>query len=149
MRYCYCSPKLSLGLVALVILFPNHARSEDRRAITKIVIEKDGQNLDKSDEIASDLCPKFRPTEKSLREFFLKAYPVPSVFMNHDRYSPCYAEGTVNFNDSKSFGSWRLYSSGTAVLRWDFGGEVHLMRKHNKWHDPFACTYGLGDEGEC
>ncbi len=141
--------KVGVILACLMASQLSRARTEDGRAIRKITIEKVGQNLDKNDVVAAMLCPKFRPTEKSLRDFFLKAYPAPSVFMNHDRYSPCYAEGTISFNDSKSFGSWRLYSSGTAVLSWDFGGGVHLMRKTNKWYDPFACTYGLSDEPEC
>lgn len=146
---CVACMRLIITLIFLTTTLLSYARAEDGRAIRKIVIEKVGQNLEKEDEVASSVCPKFQPTEKSLRAFFMKAYPVPSVFMNHDRYSPCYAEGRISFNDSKSLGHWRVYSSGTAVLTWDFGGEVHLMRKANKWYDPFACTYGLSDEGEC
>ena len=92
-------------------------------------------------------CKKFRPTKSQVIRFFNKAYPVEAAIRN-DRYTTCYAEGSLTFSDNYS-GRWILFSSG--VARFTFLGEdvVYLFYKNNGWHDPFACTYGYSSEGEC
>ncbi len=65
-----------------------------------------------------------------------------------ERYSPCYAVGTLAFSDGH-FGTWTLYSSGTAILSFNRGDVVNLYFQKNRWRDPYACTYGLGDVGKC
>ncbi|MFH5255488.1 hypothetical protein ACGTRS_30080, partial [Burkholderia semiarida] len=67
---------------------------------------------------------------------------------SHERYSSCYAAGTLKFDDGSS-GKWDLSSSGVATFIFTRGDAVTLFYKNNKWYDPFACTYGLGDVGEC
>ncbi|MET1536273.1 hypothetical protein, partial [Burkholderia sola] len=97
---------------------------------------------------AVNACIKFRPTVKQVRNFFSRAYPVEGYMFSHERYSPCYASGTLKF-DGGSSGRWDLSSSGVATFIFTRGDAVTLYYKNNKWHDPFACTYGLGDLGEC
>jgi hypothetical protein len=93
-------------------------------------------------------CKKFRPTKAQIVRFFNKAYPVETYVLTTDRYSSCYARGSLKYSDG-SFGEWFLYSSGTATFTFNRGDSVNYFYKYNKWHDPFACTYGLSSEGEC
>ena len=117
------------------------------RTIKKISILESGVT-NSSDQRLKEECKEFKPTVKQIRRFFLKAYPVPRYFGSHDRYSPCYASGTVVFDD---FGTvkWTITSGGVASLIWSEGDIVDLYYKNNGWFDPTACTYGLGDNGEC
>jgi hypothetical protein len=130
-------------IASMVVLpIPVHART-----IQKIVIESLGQS-DIAEDPPSGGCRSFRPTPKQVREYFNKAYPMPAHFGAHERYSPCYASGTIEFDD-KTSGRWKLTSGGTSTLRWDSGDAVTLFYRGYKWNDPFACMYGLSDEGEC
>ncbi|WP_124471011.1 hypothetical protein [Burkholderia ubonensis] len=100
------------------------------------------------DVAAVNACKKFQPTVKQVGNFFLKAYPVEGYMFSHERYSSCYAKGTLKFDDGSS-GTWELSSSGVATFIFTRGDVVTLYYKNNKWYDPFACTYGLGNVGEC
>ncbi|PCE30005.1 hypothetical protein BZL54_22845 [Burkholderia ubonensis subsp. mesacidophila] len=115
------------------------------RGVKSIEIHEYGKSRDA--EMAG-ACKKFRPTVKQVRNFFLRAYPVEGYMLSHERYSSCYATGALKFDDGSS-GTWKLSSSGVATFIFTRGDVVTLYYKNNKWYDPFACTYGLGDVGEC
>lgn len=117
------------------------------RTVSKVVVESVGQSDIKEDP-PSEGCKAFQPTVKQVREYFKNAYPVPANFGAHERYSPCYAKGTVEFSD-KTSGTWKLSSGGTSTLLWSSGDAVTLFYRAYKWNDPFACMYGLGDEDGC
>ena len=118
------------------------------RTIRDVIILESGRSADPDDPNLSRACKKFRPTAKQVKEFFSKAYPVPKRFAVHERYSACYATGTINFDD---FGTvrWTLSSGGTATIKWDEGEIVDVFNKKNGWYDPNACAYGLSSEIEC
>lgn len=119
------------------------------RTVSSLSIDAAGQ-VDKSlqNEFAASACKKFRPTKAQVIRFFNRAYPVEAYVTTNDRYSPCYATGALRFSDG-SFGQWVLYSSGTAMFTFNKGDVVYLLHKQNKWHDPNACTYGVGDTAQC
>ncbi|WP_439889534.1 hypothetical protein ACS7SF_09385 [Ralstonia sp. 25C] len=118
------------------------------RTVKKITITEVGKSVNQKDEAIVSACKRFRPTIKQLHRYFNNAYPVESYIGTTERYSDCYATGTIEFSDN-SKGVWRLKSSGTSGITWTRGDYVDLFYKHNKWYDPFACSYGLSDEGEC
>jgi len=118
------------------------------RSVVTVVIDEVGQNAEENDRNLTVGCKAFAPTVSQVRRYFLKAYPVESHVLTTERYSPCYATGTVEFSDHSS-GRFQLYSGGTATLFWSRGGSVDLLYKQNRWHDPLACTYGLGDKPGC
>lgn len=117
------------------------------RTIVNVHISETGRSDDDTErEIKS--CKAFQPTEKDIRSFFLKSYPVPAKMGLHDRYSPCFAKGSIEFSDNTR-GTWKISSSGSGTLFWDTGDIDHLFYRDYRWNDPFACTYGLTSEGEC
>jgi hypothetical protein len=141
--------------VAAALILWNLSSAGHARPVEAVVIEKVGQIVDSykndRDPIVTEGCKLFRPTVKQVALFFSKAYPVPLVVRNHERYSPCYATGTIRFGgrySGYSFGTWTLYSSGTASVNWAFGGGFDAYHMPNKWYDPLAGGYGLGDDGE-
>ncbi|MFA8328993.1 hypothetical protein [Burkholderia ubonensis] len=135
--------KLLLALVFLTLQTTTQART-----VRKVTIDETGLNLDTQDSNLTEGCKKFKPTINQVRHYFEKAYPVESHTITTERYSPCYTTGTITFSDNSS-GKFQLYSGGTSTLFWSRGGAVNLLYKKNKWRDPFACNYGLGDEQEC
>jgi len=118
------------------------------RAVRDVIILESGLSADSGDSNLSRACKKFKPTAKQVKEYFSKAYPIPKRFAVHERYSACYATGTIKLD---SFGKvkWVLSSGGTATIKWDEGEIVDVFNKKNDWYDPNACTYGLSIEGEC
>lgn len=119
------------------------------RGVQKVTLEQIGQALDDDDPMVIEACRKFRPSAGQIKIFFSRAYPVEQRYIMHDHYSPCYARGTVLFTDG-SGGEWILYSGGTASLVWRLGQDkVNLFYGRNKWHDPFACTYGMESDDKC
>jgi hypothetical protein len=140
---------LKIGIYVLICTNSYLAHS---RTVKSIAITKSGETAqgykDKGDTWLISQCASFKPTVKQVVLFFSKAYPVPPVIVNHDRDSPCYAEGTIEFADGFS-GKWILYSGGTAGLQWTRGGGVDLLYKQTKWNDPFECAYGLSNESSC
>ena len=119
--------------------------SSQARGVRDIEILESGKSREAD---ALEVCKRFRPTVKQIRNFFTRAYPVEGYMFSHERYSSCYAAGTLKFDDGSS-GKWDLSSSGVATFIFTRGDAVTLFYKNNKWYDPFACTYGLGDVGEC
>lgn len=138
--------KASLSLAVSIFFFATHL-NVDARGVKKITIETVGQSDLKEDPPAGG-CKKFVPNETQIRNYFLKAYPVPSFIGAHDRYSPCFAKGFIEFDDNTR-GNWKISSGGAATLVWDTGDVVTLLYKYNTWLDPFAGMYGLCDEGDC
>lgn len=122
--------------------------------MTKVTVDEVGLNIaPESDPGMTHSCKIFRPTVAQVKRYFSKAYPVEGYVQNIDRYSPCYATGTVVFADISTgrvdMGKFQLRSSGTATIWWNRGGSVNLLYKDNQWGDPLACGYGLSDELEC
>ena len=119
------------------------------RTIKHVEIDAVGLNLESvKNQNATEACKKFKPTKEQVIKFFSRACPVESYILTTERYSSCYAKGSLTFSDG-SFGTWILYSSGTALFTFNRGDVVNLLYKNNNWHDPYACTYGLGDKGQC
>jgi hypothetical protein len=112
-----------------------------------LVINEAGKSSDDTEDTVYS-CKAFRPTKRDVTNFFLRSYAVPAKMGTHDRYSPCYASGLVEFSDNTR-GNWRISSGGTGTLNWDTGDIVYLFYPHSGWKDPFACTYGVNDEGDC
>jgi len=134
-----------LLLAAFVLVLPGPSEA---RTVKQVVVHETGKNVDPNDEGMTESCKIFKPTVAQVKRYFTRAYPVESYVLTTERYSPCYATGFVKFSDN-SFGKFQLHSSGTATLFWNRGDSVNLLYKHNKWRDPLACNYGLGDEPEC
>lgn len=137
-----------LSGLAAALLLSMFAGEAEARVIKKVTIEETGLNANPNDEMFSRDCKHFRPTVAQVRNFFSKAYSVPRRWATNERYSPCYATGSITFDD---FGpaKWSLSSSGVGSLSWTEGDDVYLFYRQNKWVDPVACSYGMGDELEC
>lgn len=114
------------------------------RKIIGIKIDETGKTEDESGNVKNG-CLAFKITERDVTDFFSEAYPVPLSFNVHDRYSPCYAKGTIEFSNNTR-GKWKIFSSGGGTLRWDTGDVVTLFYNDYKWTDPFEGTYTSDDE---
>lgn len=119
------------------------------RTVNHINIEKTGSiysgHNNENEKIA---CKLFRPKQKQLVRFFsLASESKESGTLLHEYYSPCFAAGTVVFDDGSS-GRWNLQSSGLGFVFFNTGEQAVFFYKDNKWTDPFICTYGLSDEPE-
>lgn len=118
------------------------------RKIGRIVILECGLSAEPENPYLSRACKKFRPTVKQVKNYFLKAYPVPKRFSLHERYSGCYATGTIEFDNFGKAG-WSLSSGGTATIEWNETEIVDVFYKRYSWTDPNACSYGMSSEPEC
>ncbi|MEJ8814098.1 hypothetical protein WKW77_23640 [Variovorax ureilyticus] len=119
----------------------------NERAFFNIKIIESGVSANE-DAIYVKGCKSFKPTPKQIQRYFLNAYPAPHWYGLHDRYSPCFANGTA---DAPIFGKvkWAVDSGGFGSITWGDDVTVYVFHKKNGWFDPAACTYGLGHEGEC
>lgn len=96
-----------------------------------------------------DVCKFFRPTKKQIVRFFnLATESKESGNLLHEYYSPCLSSGSIKFKDGSS-GDWTVQSSGLAFAILDNGESSVFFLKDNQWTDPYACTYGLGDDPIC
>lgn len=118
-----------LGLGSMNVL----AREVKAVSITSIGLTKDKD--------ASDTCRNFKPSLSQVRDYFSKAYPVPTKWSVHTYYSPCYAEGTIEYADGNR-GTWMLSSSGISGIQWAQQGGELLFYETNPWYDPFEGSYG-------
>ncbi len=120
------------------------------REILDVRIKSTGLNDESlNDEHEERACKKFKPTKSQVLRFFKRAKPPEDKSkLLHERYSSCAAEGTIRYTDGSS-GQWVLFSSGMAYVTFGDGVVIDLFYRKNGWHDPYACTYGLGDEPEC
>jgi hypothetical protein len=103
--------------------------------IKSIFITESGKS-EHSDDYARALCKRFEPTTAQLRTFIEKAHEVHSRVHTHQRYSPCYASGTVEFDDGTT-ATWQIHSGRTGVLRMDHGPAMTLQCSRCRWTDPF------------
>lgn len=134
-------------LFVIFMVFPlafSFANYPSPREIVNIKINETGKSDDESINVI-DGCQSFKITEKDVREFFTKAYPVPWHFNLHDRYSPCYAKGFIEFSNNTR-GKWKIFSSGGGTLLWDTGDVAALFYENYQWTDPFEGTYTSEDE---
>ncbi|MEJ8813337.1 hypothetical protein WKW77_19775 [Variovorax ureilyticus] len=138
----------TLASVAAALVLSMFAAEACARVIKKVTIEQIGLNSNPNDEMFSRDCKHFRPTVAQVKNFFSKAYSVPRRWAINERYAPCYATGSITFDD---FGpaKWSISSGGVGSLSWTEGDDVYLFYKHNKWADPTACSYGMGDDLAC
>ena len=135
--------RLAIFLIALATSFQAHSR-----AILKVTILESGATMDTDKRIKNE-CRAFKPTVRQVKRYFERAYSAPRYYGGHDRYSPCYAAGTIVFDD---FGKAELTitSGGAGSLIWSDEDIARVFYKDNGWFDPTACTYGHGsEEGEC
>ena len=133
-----------LGVILTInVAFADHTAP---RTIVEIKINETGNSDDESINVI-DGCRAFKITEKDVREYFSKSYPVPLNFNIHERYSPCYAKGFIEFSDNTR-GKWKISSSGGATLLWDTGDVATLFYNNYKWTDPFEGTYASEDESD-
>lgn len=122
------------------IAFASHVPD---RKIVEIVINETGKSEDDAENVKQG-CRTFIITTNEVRQFFSKSYPVPINFNIHERYSPCYAKGTVEFSDNTR-GIWKISSSGGGTLLWDTGDVATLFYNDYQWTDPFEGTYTSED----
>ena len=136
--------KIIFVLVMLSLLSMN-ALSKN---ISKIEISESGSIYDGEDnKYEKEACKKFVPNKNQLINYFKLAEESNENKWLHDYYSACISYGNVQFEDGFS-GKWTIQSSGLGYVIPDNGSPVYFFYKDNKWEDPNAYTYGLGDEPE-
>lgn len=142
--------KIKTPLITSMIFILLWTNQSQGRVVKNIVIEETGRH----DEGRKDLneekeCRSFKPNKKKIFIFFNRAKESSeSGELVHKFYSPCLATGLVDFTDGSS-GNWVLLSSGFGYVTFKDKLTTYFFNKDNKWNDPFACTYGLGDEPKC
>ncbi|WP_152601342.1 hypothetical protein [Erwinia oleae] len=122
-----------------------HAKNVRHIDIAQDEIHNKGRDYD-NEEI---ICKLFKPNIEQISRFFRLAKQSQDFGPLEVKYSsPCIATGAVVFQDG-SAGEWMIYSSGLGYVFFKSKELTVFFHKHNPWIDPFACTYGLGDEPEC
>ncbi|WP_336803839.1 hypothetical protein [Erwinia aphidicola] len=137
---------LLITLSFLCILSPQvKGRVVSQLEIKGVGLVEDGRN-DKSEERE---CKSFKPTKIQMIAFFnLAKESEKNGTLLHEYYSPCLAIGTIKFQDGSS-GRWTVKSSGLGFVIFENKKSAVFFHKENKWDDPYACTYGLGDDLIC
>lgn len=120
------------------------------RAVSDIDIKDVGQQSQgREDKSEEEACKVFIPTKKQMIRFFnLAKESKKSGSLLHEYYSPCVSSGSVKFKDGSS-ADWTVQSSGLAFAILNSGESVVFFLKDNQWTDPYACTYGLGNDPIC
>jgi hypothetical protein len=130
----------ALAIVALLFAcsatLTSSADSVHARQANAVAIERTGLS-EHDDEYSVALCKRFRPTTAQVRKFLEHARDVETHVHTHDRYSPCYATGTVEFAGGLK-GRWQIHSGQTGVLRTDDKRAATLLCLTCRWVDPFA-----------
>lgn len=136
-------------IVALSLIFfiPTHTLG---RVVSYVDVEGVGLIYDgRNDQNEEEACKVFKPTKKQVVRFFNMAKEsIKHGTLLHEYYSPCISLGAIRFEDGSS-GRWTLQSSGLAFVIFDNGESATFFHKKNQWTDPYACTYGLGDDLIC
>lgn len=125
---------------SIVVAMQMSAVAGHARDIKHISMVTSGLSKDTSSIVAMNNCRSFRPTLDQVRAYFSKAYPVDRYWSAQTYYSPCYAEGTIEFSDGNR-GTWILKSSGIGGIDWEQSGSVTLFHGKNPWYDPFEGMY--------
>jgi len=133
--------------ISIFLLIPVLVYGQDR-TIKEVRIDAAGLSHTLSDKNSIEGCKEFKPSTVQIEHYFKHAFPVEGYMMNIERYSPCYATGSVTFSDNTS-ATWSLMSSGVSSFEFDSGEHLYLYYKYNRWLDVAACTYGLSDELTC
>lgn len=120
------------------------------KEVSQLDVEGIGLHYDgRTDKNEEEVCKVFRPTKKQMIRFFNQAKESKkSGNLLHEYYSPCVSTGQVKFKDGSS-GHWTVQSSGLGLVIFDNGEAATFFLKDNQWTDPYACTYGLGDDPIC
>lgn len=111
------------------------------RQVKAVTIMQHGLS-EHGDDYARKLCKAFNPRIAQVRKFLRQAKEVDSRIHTHDRYSPCYATGKVEFSNG-SKGEWQIHSGRTGILKTADGQAVVLYCKTCRWKDPFAGGYDV------
>lgn len=127
--------------VACVSLSANAKEATLPRQVKAVTIMQHGLS-EHDDDRARKLCKAFNPRIAQVRKFLQQAKEVDSRVHTHDRYSPCYATGKVEFSDG-SEGEWQIHSGRTGILKIARGEAVVLYCKTCRWKDPFAGGYDV------
>lgn len=140
--------KYKAAIILMLISFS--FTSSYAREVKHIDIKETGISDKKdSEESGINQCEEFKPQKAQLIHFFRLAREEKEYGSAlHEYYSPCITTGTVSFKDGTS-GDWKLRSSGLATVFFNNGETSTFFYRNNKWKDPYACNYGLGDEPEC
>ena len=119
------------------------------RTVSSLSIHQVGLDDDGGNENEKRACKTFRPNKQQMILFFNHAKESKDDgTLLHEYDSPCLAKGKVKFKDGAS-GRWTVQSSGLGWVFFDNGKSATFFLKGNKWDDPFACSYGLGDDLIC
>ncbi|MCS3608527.1 hypothetical protein [Erwinia rhapontici] len=140
--------KKSFSVVLFIFFFIS--TQAQGREVSQLDVEGIGLHYDgRTDKNEEEACKVFRPTNKQMIRFFNQAKESKkSGNLLHEYYSPCVSTGELKFKDGSS-GHWTVQSSGLGLVIFDNGEAATFFLKDNQWTDPYACTYGLGDDPIC
>lgn len=117
--------------------------------VESIDIQDSGIIYKERSDVEKDGCRLFTPNKAQVVDFFNQAKTFSEGgAIEHEYYSPCIAIGKIAFKNGTA-GRWTLQSSGFGYVTFENKKTTYFFYKHNSWFDPFACTYGVGDEPKC
>jgi hypothetical protein len=132
--------KPQITILAILISLAAASPLVQARTVAQVIIEEDGMSME-PERMPIERCKYFKPNEEQVTHYFNYAYPIEADFATLERYTPCYARGTVTFTDHFS-GEWILYSSGTASFNFRRGDFITFFYQYNDWYDPTNGEYG-------
>ncbi|NNS08761.1 hypothetical protein [Erwinia sp. JH02] len=140
--------KMTFYLVLSLLLYISI--QAQARVVSEITIDEVGAYDERrGNKNEKEACKVYRPTEKQMIRFFNLAKESQEIgSLLHEYYSPCLTTGKIKFKDGAS-GVWTVQSSGLGLAIFDNGDSATFFLKDNQWTDPYACTYGLGDDPIC
>lgn len=135
-------------VLSLLIFIFGHAQG---KVVKDIEITEAGTHDEGRNDINEiEACKVFVPKKEQLIRYFnLAKESKESGNVLHEYYSPCLATGLIKFEDGDS-GSWVLQSSGFGYVTFSNDETTYFFHNQgNQWTDPYACTYGLGNDPIC
>ncbi|WBF47639.1 hypothetical protein [Serratia rubidaea] len=134
----------------LALFFSSLISTQSYAGIVEIIDVQDSGIIYKGrSSVEKEGCRLFVPSKAQVVNFFNQAKTLPEGgAIEHEYYSPCIAIGKIVFKDG-STGRWTLQSSGFGYVTFEDQKTTYFFYKNNSWFDPFACTYGVGDEPKC
>ncbi len=138
--------KLNVAL----FLFLAFSMQTQGRVVSHVEIKGIGEHDEgREDKNEIEACKVFRPSKNQIIRFFNQATESKeNGNLLHEYHSPCISFATIKFKDG-SKGDWQIQSSGLGFVIFDNGESATFFHKGNQWTDPYACTYGLGDDLIC